>query len=327
MSKRVAKISKIDINHKFYDQEEACKYAKRLVKAIDFICKKGKYKCSGVIGVSNIMGKAVTDYYYERTGNVGKPKIIREVITDDEKIKELNYGVLGESGELGNIYVGWHLHVLILSSPGETVRLKIKSYINKNWKNIPKFYPSEISAEELDEIIENKKHEEERKKMFDIIDEFQEKEKAESEEKKKVYGKDCDTGYAEYMFQQSENLFFIDVDYSLPSKKEQHEFDKKCKTGIDFVEYATFLNREDGKDTYMSFKKLYEERLRLNTLFHYGSFSRAEKSKEEKRYNEMLDYYKPFHESYTRKFEEEKKKRRDEIIKRNIKERNNQDTG
>ena len=46
----------------------------------------------------------------------------------------------------------------------------------------------------------------------------------------------------------------------------------------------------------MSFKKLFEERLRLNTLFHYGSFSRAEKSKEEKRYNEMLDYYKPFHE-------------------------------
>ena len=32
MSKRVAKMSKIDINHKFYDQEEACKYAKRLVK-------------------------------------------------------------------------------------------------------------------------------------------------------------------------------------------------------------------------------------------------------------------------------------------------------
>ena len=40
MSKRVAKMSKIDINHKFYDQEEACKYAKRLVKAIDFICKR-----------------------------------------------------------------------------------------------------------------------------------------------------------------------------------------------------------------------------------------------------------------------------------------------
>ena len=139
MSKRVAKMSKIDINHKFYNQEEACKYAKRLVKAIDFICKKGKYKCSGIISASNIIGKAVVDYYYERTGNVGKPKIIREVITDDEKIKELNYGNLGESGELGNVYVGWHLHVLILSYPGETVRLKIKKYINKNWKNIPKF--------------------------------------------------------------------------------------------------------------------------------------------------------------------------------------------
>ena len=44
----------------------------------------------------------------------------------------------------------------------------------------------------------------------------------------------------------------------------------------------------------MSFKKLFEERLRLNTLFHYGSFSRAEKSKEEKRYNEMLDYHLKF---------------------------------
>ena len=236
MSKRVAKMSKIDINHKFYDQEEACKYAKRLVKAIDFICKKGKYKCSGVISASNIIGKAVVDYYYERTGNVGKPKIIREVITDDEKIKEINNGVLGESGELGNVYVGWHLHVLLLSCPGETVRLKIKKYINKNWKNIPKFYPSEVSQDVLDEIIENKKQEKERKKMFDILDEFQEKQEKTKEEKK-VYGKDCDTGYAEYMFQQSENLFFIDVDYSIPTKKEQQEFDRKCKTGIDWFEY------------------------------------------------------------------------------------------
>lgn len=322
MSKRVAKMSKIDINHKFYDQEEACKYAKRLVKAIDFICKKGKYKCSGVISASNIIGKAVVDYYYERTGNVGKPKIIREVITDDEKIKELNYGNLGESGELGNVYVGWHLHVLILSYPGETVRLKIKKYINKNWKNISKFYPSTITPEELDEIIKKKQQENERKKMFGVADENQEKQEKNKEEKK-VYGKDCDTGYAEYMFQQSENLFFIDVDYSIPSKKEQQEFDRKCKTGIDFIEYANFSNRLEGKDTYMSFKKLFEERLRLNTLFHYGSFSRAEKSKEEKRYNEMLDYYKPFHENYTKKSEEEKKKRRDEIIKRNIEKRNN----
>lgn len=309
-------MSKIDINHKFYDQEEACKYAKRLVKAIDFICKKGKYKCSGVIGVSNIMGKAVTDYYYERTGNVGKPKIIRKVITDDERIKELNYGVLGESGELGNVYVGWHLHVLILSCPGETVRLKIKSYINKNWKNIPKFYPSTITTEELDEIIKHKQQEKERKKMFGVVDENQEKEQEEPKEKKKVYGKDCDTGYAEYMFQQSENLFFIDVDYSPITREEKEELD-----------FLFLCAREDGKDTYMSFKKLYEERLRINTLFHYGSFSRAEKMEEEKRYNEMLDYYKPFHESYTRKFEEEKKKRRDEIIKRNIEERKNRDTG
>lgn len=320
MSKKVAKMSKIDINHKFEDQEEACKYAKKLKAEIDYLCKIGKYKCSGVIGVSNIIGKAVTDYYYERTGNIGKPKIIREVITDDEEIKKLNHGVLGASGELGNVYVGWHLHVLILSCPGETIRLKIKSYINKNWKNIPKLYLNEVS-QDIDEIIEIKKQEEKRKRMFDIINEFQEK------EKKKVYGKDCDTGYAEYMFQQSENLFFIDVDYSLPTKKEQQEFEKKCKSGIDFVEYSTFLNRLDGKDTYISFKKLYEERLRLNTLFHYGSFSRAEKSKEEKLYNEMLDYYKPFHENHTRKFEEEKKKRRDEIIKRNIEERNNRGIG
>lgn len=67
-------MSKIDINNKFYDQEEACKYAKRLINKIDTMCPKGKYKCSGVIGVSNIIGKAVTDYYYERTGNVGKER-------------------------------------------------------------------------------------------------------------------------------------------------------------------------------------------------------------------------------------------------------------
>ena len=51
------------------------------------------------------------------------------------------------------------------------------------------------------------------------------------------------------------------------------------------------------------------------------------KSKEEKLYNEMLEYYKPFYENHTRKFEEEKKKRRDEIIKCSMKARNNQDTG
>lgn len=315
-------MSKIDINHKFCSYEVACKYAEKLKAAIDYICKVGKYKCEGVIGVSNIIGKSVKDYYYGKTGKVGKPPIIREVETDDDKIKELNYGVLGENGELGNVYNGWHLHVLIVSCPGETVRQKIKKYINKNWWDIPRLYPSGLDPNYLDEIIKNKELDKERKKEQEILEETQEKEpkKDNKKEKKKVYNSDCDTGYAEYIFKQSESLFFINVNYTVMTKKELKEYEKEIeemlKKEVDFGEYISF-----DKKPSINLKKLHEERIRLNTLFHYGSFSCAEKSKEEQYYNEMLDYYKQFHEEHTRKFEEEKQKRRLKAIKQNVEKR------
>lgn len=287
MSNKKIKMSRIDINHKFDDFEQAEDHAKKLKSFIVTFCKNRKYKCEAIIGISNIMGKVTNDYYYEKTGKVGKPKIIRDVITDDDKILKKK-GKLGYSGPLGNVYVDYHLHVLLISYPGETVRLAIKSYINKNWWRIPKLYDNGLDWEELKKIKEEKKIKKEEE--IDELKEVLEKELEENEdtkEKKKVYGKDCNIGYAEYIFEQSESVLFVDVDYS--DYKEEMPVDSNLTNFI-------------GERYNCSLKALYYERLRLNTLFHYGHFSRAEKEKEEKYYNEMIKYYQTFCEEYNEKW-------------------------
>lgn len=127
MSKKKIKMSKIDINHKFSSYEEALKHAKKLKSYIGYMCKNNNYKCEAMIGISCLCSKLIDNngFYYEKTGNVGKPKIIRDIITDDDKIIEIN-GQLGKSGLLGNVYTDYHLHVLLVSYPGETIRLKNK---------------------------------------------------------------------------------------------------------------------------------------------------------------------------------------------------------
>lgn len=284
MAKRKIKMSRIDINHKFYDFEQAQKHAKKLKAFIEYLCKSKKYKCEAIIGISNIMGKVVNDYYYEKTGKVGKPKIKRDVITDDNEIIK-KMGKLGANGPLGNIYVGYHLHVLLVSYPGETVRLAIKSYINKNWWQIPKLYDNGLDYEELKKIIEEKKIRKE--KLTDDTKEILEKELEEKKEKKKVYGHDCNIGYAEYIFKQSESVLFVDVNYS---------------DYIEILPIDSGLTNFIGERCYCSLEELYLERLRLNTLFHYGHFSRDEKEKEEKHYNKMIEYYQTFCKDYNEKW-------------------------
>jgi len=283
MSKRKAKMSRLDINHKFKDYEQALKYAKYLKNAIDNICQANHYKCEAIIGISNIMGKAVTDYYYEDND---KSKIKRDVLTDDMEIIN-KVGKLGENGELGNVYVGYHLHVLMVSYPGETVRREIKSYINRTWNKIQKFYTEDIDPNYIKEVLR-------RKKLIEdgVIEEADEQTENNEEEKppKKVYGKDCDTNYADYIFKQSESVIFVDVDYS----------DYKEVYGIneDILDFDKILL--DSRYP-CNLESLYKERLRLNTLYHYNNLSEEEKEKEEWYYNRILEYYKPFHKNYTDK--------------------------
>ncbi len=47
---------------------------RKLYAKIDYMCKKGKYRCDVVFGVSNIIGKSVTDFFYDKTNKAGKPK-------------------------------------------------------------------------------------------------------------------------------------------------------------------------------------------------------------------------------------------------------------
>lgn len=284
MSKRKAKMSRLDINHKFKSYEQALKYANYLKNAIINICQTNNYKCEAIIGISNIMGKVITDYYYEDND---KSKIKRDVLTDDFEIIN-KMGKLGENGELGNVYVGYHLHVLMVSYPGETVRREIKSYINRTWNKIEKFYTQDLDPSYIKEILRRKKLIEE--SVIDDIDEEPENNEEEEKPTKKVYGKDCDTNYADYIFKQSENVIFVDVDYS-----DYQEVYGDDKSELDFDKLNLDVNYP------CSLENLYKERLRLNTLYHYNNLSEEEKEKEEWYYNRILEHYKPFHKNYTDK--------------------------
>ncbi len=290
MSRKKAKMSRIDVNYKFPSFEEAHKEAKGIKKMIKNICRSEKGKCEAIIGISNIIGRVVTDYYRERTGKVGRPPVKIEVLTDEEKIREVNFGKLGESGELGNVYVGYHLHILMITYPGETLRKEIRKLINKRLKRLPKLYTQDLDPNYIREVLRTKKVYEEDEKMREEMEllkrEVEEKEDIEENEKK-VYGKNCDIRYAEYIFKQSEKVVFVNENYS------DYEEDYSSYFEGDFLDSIHYP---------CSLENLYNERLRLNTLYHYEELTRKEKERAERYYNEMINHYKQYCKAYTDKW-------------------------
>lgn len=171
MAKKKIGMGTIEINKKFESMEEASRYAKRLRQAVIYICKKYKYQASVMTVVSNLKkDSALLRYAYN--GKRGRPK--KEHILDS---------IITDVWYKGDYYTDWHIHVLIVSKPSYSLRNRIKEYIDKNWKEIPKMYEE---------------------KEFDIS----------MLNKKKVYKKTCNIKMADYFINQSAEIRFVNCNFS-----------------------------------------------------------------------------------------------------------------
>lgn len=115
----------IEIATKFEDKKVLERLQKDIIDKFYYECHKhNDYKAQVMVGVSNINPRYVKGIYNEKTGKRGRPKKIKDLI-EDNNINEIVYG---------NLYTDWHIHILALTNPSETLARIIKEYIDKNWK-------------------------------------------------------------------------------------------------------------------------------------------------------------------------------------------------
>lgn len=107
----------LDIYMTFKTEKEAKQYVNKLEdKFRNVLENNSEYRIQAVIGASCLNGKRVIDVYSE-----GR-----------KRIKNIDYS--NEAGVFyGAVNKAWHIHLLVLSEPKETVRRIIKDYIDKNW--------------------------------------------------------------------------------------------------------------------------------------------------------------------------------------------------
>ncbi len=114
----------IEIATKFKSKEKALKLQKNIIDKFKYECDKHKdYMVQAIVGVSNINGKYTKGIYNNRTGKRGKP----------EKIKDLMEETDFTIANYGKLHTEWHIHMLVLSNPSETLAQVIKNYVEKNW--------------------------------------------------------------------------------------------------------------------------------------------------------------------------------------------------
>lgn len=112
----------IEIATKFKNKEDAERLQKNIIDKFYYECNKNKdYMVQAIVGVSNINGKYVNGIYNKKNGKIGRPKKIKDVMEETEIAKQM-YGTLNTD---------WHLHILVLSSPSDTLAQILKKYIEK----------------------------------------------------------------------------------------------------------------------------------------------------------------------------------------------------
>ncbi len=209
MAKRKQGIGTVEINKKFISFEEASRYAKRLRNQINYICKKRGYQATVMTAVSNLK-KEVSESRYVNNGKRERPK--KELVIYERTANEWYKG---------NYHTDWHIHVLIVSNPGYSLRNYIKKYIDKNW----------ITVENLYE-----------KKEFDI-----------SKMGKKVYKKKCNIKMLDYFIDQASEPRFISCNYS-----DEKNFDYTLKDY--YSEYMKLKSNKKKLYTSHILKPLKEEK-------------------------------------------------------------------
>ena len=115
----------IEIATKFKDKEHLEKLQKDIIDKFYYECnyKHKDYMAQVIVGVSNINSHYVSGLYNEKTGNIGRPKKKKDFIEETDLTK-LVYGSKEKE---------WHIHILALSEPSETLARIIKNYVDKNW--------------------------------------------------------------------------------------------------------------------------------------------------------------------------------------------------
>lgn len=114
----------IEIKTKFKEKAIVDKLQKDLIDKFNYECSKNKdYMAQVIIGVSNINPRYVIGIYNEKTGKCGRPKKKKDLIKENDLTKIV----------YGNLYTEWHIHILALTSPGETFARIIKEYIDKKF--------------------------------------------------------------------------------------------------------------------------------------------------------------------------------------------------
>lgn len=174
MSKKKLGIASIEVNKKFVSEEEANKYAKRLISYIRYVCKKNANRdwLAQAMVISSNLKKEVSLLEYKSNGKKGRPS----------KGLRINDRIANDWYK-GEYTTDWHLHILIVAKPIYAFRDIIKDYIDKNWINIPTL------SNELNDSNIN---------LFG---------------KKKVYKKNCDINIAQYFINQSSKVLFCNCNY------------------------------------------------------------------------------------------------------------------
>ncbi len=114
----------IEIATKFKDKEQALKMHKNIIDKLNYESgNHNDYMVQVIIGVSNINGKYTRGVYNKRAGKSGRPKKVKDIMEETD-FTIANYGKL---------YTEWHIHMLVLSCPSETLAQLIKDYVEKNW--------------------------------------------------------------------------------------------------------------------------------------------------------------------------------------------------
>ncbi|WP_159649243.1 hypothetical protein [Erysipelothrix aquatica] len=176
MSKKI-RFYAIDVPFKFESINECNKMIKSLIEFIRYHTRKHGYFCQGMIAASNISSWNLIGIKKVETGKKGRPKTIPVTFNEFDDIGK-NPIVLKLSDREGQpTNTTPHIHMIFIMYPSSTLSLKIKEYIDQNWRanNIIDDYADGVAFRKIDNI---------------------------------------NIGYCEYIFNQSTNIKFINENHS-----------------------------------------------------------------------------------------------------------------
>lgn len=130
----------IEISAKFKDIKQVMKLQKDLIDKFYYECNKHKdYMAQVIIGISNVNSKYVIGVYNEQKGKSGRPRKIKDLLEENDFNKRM----------FGDLKKDWHIHLLALTTPSETLARVIKDYLDKN-KNVGITYKKFVDNDKND---------------------------------------------------------------------------------------------------------------------------------------------------------------------------------